>query len=232
MKKVFVGIAVLAALALMAGPARGSSFRPLLEQERAAIGATHVLEVDYADMADATTTNAAYTNSFDVAAKTAVRVVAAVLETAFDTGDTNYTGSLALTIGDTNDTDRLLGSMELASDGTEVFLKLGSPVSGAATTVAVGTNVSQTLTTNLIYDSTGAACSNAAGAEVYIVTASELNLETDDVYSGYTLTDGAYVYTAAETINCLFTPNAEESPSANTSGKVRVYFKIISNANW
>ena len=64
---------------------------------------------------------------------------------------------------------------------------------------AVVTNATLTLTTNLIYDSTGAACSNAAGESVYVVTwcvpaletgaitaTSALTPETGDFVSGIT----------------------------------------------
>jgi hypothetical protein len=215
--------AVIAMVLVMAGWAQAVTFRPLLQQERASIGATHVLEVSYADMSAATTTNAAYTNAISVAANSSVSVVALVLETAFDTANTNHTGSLALTIGDTNDTDRLLASTELASDGTEVFLKLGAPVTGAATTLNAWTNA--TLATSIITTVVDSA------TNTYTVVTNVTGVAAA-VYSGYTLTDGAYVYTAAETVNCIFTPNAEESPSENTSGKVRVYFRILDKTEW
>lgn len=159
-----MGLVIVTMLA--ARLALASSFRPLPEQERANIGATHVATVTYADLTETNTNTAqTLTNVFAVAAKEGVQLVAMQLVTAFDTGNTNYTGSVLVTVGDGTDTDLYLTSAELASDGTEVWLKYG--------------------------------------------------------------TTGRKVYTAADTIDFVFTPNSDEALSANTAGEVRFYFKVI-----
>lgn len=101
-------------------------------------GATHVVEIDYQDLTT-TTTNTAQTLTVAVLAKQAVEVVASVLETAFVDTATNGNNTLTLTVGDGTDADLYLASQELASDGTEVWLKYGRNVwnSGSATNVTL-----------------------------------------------------------------------------------------------
>jgi hypothetical protein len=117
------------------------------------------------------------------------------LRTAFDTENTNYTGSVLVTVGDGADADLYLTSTELASDGTEVWLKYGRSVqaatSGVVTQVVAGVTNAITVLTALTDDSTG-----------------------------------RKVYTADDEIEIVFTPNAEEALTANTSGEVRFYFRI------
>lgn len=211
MKKQKCRMMVLAMALLMAGWATAAEFRPLLEQERANLGATHEVTIKYSDLATGTTTNTALTltNVFDVATNAAVQLVAMQLITAFDTGNTNYTGSLAVEVGDGTDADLYLTSTELASDGTEVWLKYGrSPLAvSTATTYLTNTITYLGASTNLLTNTIVYASSVATTA-------------TDDSY-------GRKVYTSADTIDFKFTPNAEEAVSANTSGEARFYFKIV-----
>jgi len=169
---------ILMILALGALVAGAAEWRPVaLEESAANGGATRVLTVDYADLTTAAT-NTAQTLTVAIPAKCAVRLTAMVLDAAFDTANTNYTGSLAVTVGDGSDVDLYLTSTELASDGTEVWKKFGNTAwnSGTATNV--------------------------------------------------TFAYGSKVYTAADTLDFIFTPNAEEAVSANTSGAMKFYFYL------
>ena len=110
----------------------------LLEQART--GATRVYVVEHSDLTD-TNANTAQTLAVSVPAKTAVQFVMMELETAFDTGNTNYTGSLAVKVGDGTDDDLYLTSTELASDGSEVWKKFPPvPTVTAVTTIGATTN--------------------------------------------------------------------------------------------
>ena len=115
-------LAGVAMVLLVAGWTQAASFRPLPEQEQVNLGATHVLTMTYADFTETTTNTAqTFTNVFAVSAKEGVQLVAMQLKTAYDTGNTNYTGSCAVTVGDGADADLYLTSTELASDGTKCF---------------------------------------------------------------------------------------------------------------
>ena len=197
-------IAAMLAWASVAG-ATAIDGRVLSLQERAAhAGATHCFTVDYSDLAT-TATNTAETLTFAVSAKQSVRFVSMKLDTAFDTGNTNYTGSLAVTVGDGTDADLYLTSTELASDGSEVFFKFDSGYSSTVTvtpttTALVYLGATTNLTTNTVVTSIAAAYSPGAL--------------------------GRKVYTADDTIDFTFTPNTEEATSANTSGLVKFYMII------
>ncbi len=142
MKK-FMMILITALLAF-AGFTQAAEWRTLSSEEAALTGANRVYTVDYSDLTTATT-NTAQTLTVSVPDKSAIRFVMMKLEKAFDTGNTNFTGSLAVKIGDTSDDDLYLTSTELASDGTEIWKKFGNTVwnSGQATnvTLAYGSKV-------------------------------------------------------------------------------------------
>jgi hypothetical protein len=177
--------------------AAGGNWSPLPVSEMAAKGATHVYTIKYSDLAASTSTNTAviYTN-VAVKAKQGVECVAEMLVTAFDTGNTNFTGSTLLKVGDSTDDDMYLTSTELASDGTEVFLKRG-------------VREAQTLTLT----TASVAATNGTFACVTNVTIAAVA--------------GQKVYTSDAKLYFTLTPNAEEALSANTSGEVRVYFRIF-----
>jgi hypothetical protein len=172
-------------------------------------GATHVAVIDYADLASYTTSNTAAVITNAILAKTGVEFVELMLDTAFDTGNTNYTGSVAVKVGDGSDDDLFLTSTELASDGSEVFIKYGPPNSATvASTVTKQTYVLPAIladgTTNAIALVTNATVASTA-------TAGEL---------------GYKVYASAGSLVFTLTPNSEEALSANTSGSVRLYFRL------
>ncbi|MFA7333532.1 MAG: hypothetical protein WC130_04470 [Kiritimatiellia bacterium] len=224
---------------------QAASFRPLLEQEQAHLGATHVATITYADFTETNTNTAVtLTNVFAVAAKQGVQLMAMQLKTAFTTGNTNYTGSVLVEVGDGTDADLYLTSTELASDGTEVWIKFGRSVQAA--TAAVSTNVTGvaaqtasytnitgwTLQTQTMTDTNGVTALCITGlvattqvqvpaTNVAVTSAAQTRLSalTDD-------STGRKVYTAVDTIDFVFTPNAEEALEALTAGEVLFYFKI------
>jgi hypothetical protein len=204
---------------LAAGLAQAASFHPLTEQERANLGATHVATFTYADFTETTTNTAqTFTNVFAVAAKEGVELVAMQLATAFDTGNTNYTGSVLVEVGDGADADLYLTSTELASDGTEVFLKFGRSVQAA--TSVISTNVTGLTLQTVTLDGTNATALVVTNVVATTEAQTRLSALTDD-------STGRKVYTADDKIEFVFTPNAEEALSANTSGEVKFYFKVI-----
>lgn len=206
MKKMMIGIVGL--VAVVASVASAASFRALSVEEMAAMGATHVAKYEYSDFAACTTTNTALTltNSVAIAAKDAVECVGLVLEKAFDTGNTNYTGSVLLTVGDSSDADLFMTSTELASDGTEVWFKFGREDVETITSTVTKHTVSLT-------DTNGVTALSMTNATVASTAAAGVTARK--------------VYTAANNIIFTFTPNAEEALSANTVGSVKVYFRIL-----
>lgn len=115
-------------------PVWAVTVRPLTEQERSTTLATHEVVLSHADLTTEATNTAQVVTLFETEAKAAVELVSMVLLEAFNTGNTNHTGSTLLEVGDAGDADRLLDSTELNSDGTEVWFKYGRRQSSAAIT--------------------------------------------------------------------------------------------------
>ena len=199
MKK-FMAMSLVLAVVTVAGAVQ---FQPLSVPEAAWLGATHKAIITEADLTTATTNTAqALTNA--IPAGTAVECVGMRLVTAFDTANTNYTGSLALIVGDGSDTDLFLASTELASDGTEVFVKYAPPHSATV-------SYTSAILTNVLY--------NGATGNVTVVTG---------VTGAATVGElGRKLYASAGSLVFTFTPNTEEAVSANTKGEVEVYFRLI-----
>lgn len=186
--------------AMLVAPVLASQWGALSVPEMAAkAGATHVAIYEYSDFTtSATNTAQAFSNA--IPANTGVECVAMYLDKAFDTANTNYTGSLTLTVGDASDADRFLTSTELASDGTEVFVKYGQPAysqSGMSVTNLVTLNASTNAQTNAL------------------ITISSL------------VPSGQALYTTATNIVLTFTPNLNEAVADNVQGSVRVYFRLF-----
>lgn len=95
---------------------------PVTTQERATWGATHFIRITHEDLTTTATNTAQAITNFSVSANSAVEFKAMVLETPFETGNTNFTGSTLLTVGDGSDADLYLASTELNLDGTEVYV--------------------------------------------------------------------------------------------------------------
>lgn len=108
---------------------------PLSIEERAMHpGATHRAVIKAADLTEATANTSQALTGPTVPANTGVAVVKVILKTAFeDASDENF-NTTPLTIGDVGDTDRLLTSVELNDNGTEVIVAF--PTSPAAATYA------------------------------------------------------------------------------------------------
>ena len=183
---------------------QAANLTPLDSREAALMGATHVLRINTEDLAASTATNTALiiTNNV-ISAKEQLECVGMVLDTAFDTGNTNYTGSVALTVGDSSDADLYLTSTELASDGSEVFIKAGRADANTPTL---------TLQRVTLTDTNG-------------VIAGVVTNATTSMASGVI---GKKVYTSADYIKLTLTPNTEEALSANTAGAFRLYFRKFS----
>lgn len=152
-------IAAITAVFVLCLTAQAASLRPLgVEESVLRAGATHEARVTYEDF-DTSTTNTAEAITFGVVSNTGVQVMYAKVHTPFDTGNTNYLGSLALTVGDGGDADRYLASMQLASNSTNDWVKYGNTAwnSGTAsnmtfaygyTTYSINTNITFTFTPN------------------------------------------------------------------------------------
>ncbi len=142
MKKSAMFIIALMGLCLFA---QAAEWRATDMMEQARTGATRVFVVEHSDLTE-TNANTAQTLTVSVPAKAAVQFVMMELETAFDTANTNYTGSVAAIVGDGTDTDLYLTSTELASDGSEVFKKFPvTSVATAVTTIGATTNTTVTV---------------------------------------------------------------------------------------
>ena len=218
---------LMIALLAVAGFAQAAAeWRPTDVAEAALTGANRVYTVDYADLTT-TDTNTAQTLTVSVPAKAAVQFVMMVLETAFDTGDTNYTGSLAVKVGDGTDDDLYLTSTELASDGSEVWKKFavanGGTIAVTPQTISVAAAPVLTLAGVAMTDTNGVTATCLTNVTV-ATTAYTVATNATATYTAGVL--GEKIYTAADTIDVVFTPNSEEAVSANTSGKVKFYFNV------
>lgn len=229
MKSKFISLIVFGILALgMNAPA--AQLVPLDSREAALVGATHVVRFSFEDFASSTDTNTALivTNLSPIAAKERVECVGMVLESAFDTGNTNHTGSVALTVGDSSDEDLYLTSTELASDGSEVFVKSGR--TDAETITSVVTKQVAAFLTGLTIQTVSLTDTNGitALAVTNIVTATANAMTNATVASSAAAgVLGKKVYTAADYLKFTFTPNVNEALSANTRGAVLVYFRKL-----
>lgn len=231
MKRTMTAVLVLAVLAVLgfggAAMADGK-LHPLGSVEMAAKGATHVIEVEYRDLTtSATNTAQVFTNG--LTAKTGVEFVGMHLDAAFDTGNTNFTGSVALTIGDASDADYYLTSTELASDGTEVWFKWPrANVDTAALTLAKQTFTNLTAVTQTsqeVFDY----FSNSVPVVVTNVaqTSAGYTVVTNVTLANTASTFGATYYATATNLLVTLTPNVNEALDDNTSGKVRLYFRLM-----
>jgi hypothetical protein len=205
MKKV---LAILAA-AMVAGLVSASTveLKPLSTAERASMGATHYAEFTKASFGTAATNTAeVFTNT--VPAKRAVEFVGMVLNPAFEgllTPTNHPATSLALKIGDGSDDDLFMASTELASDGTEVFVKYGPPNAYTITPTLSKTAITNDVINQVVTNVTAAA------------TAGELGRQT---------------FNSAGIIRFTFTPDADEATDDMSSGSVRVYFKVFDPTNY
>lgn len=123
MKKTIGLMTVLLFAAFAVQAATTISARTLSVQEQAKTGANIAFDVKYSDFST-TATNTAETLTFDVAAGQGFYVVYAKVKTEF-VGAAG-TDSLTLIVGDGDDADQFLTSMEMATESTEVSGKFGT----------------------------------------------------------------------------------------------------------
>lgn len=89
-------------------------------------GATHKAILTHADLTEAAVTTAQTIGLASLQPKMSVRCVKAQLIVPFSCSTDSANNSTALEVGDDGSVARFLASMELNSDGTEVFLKKGT----------------------------------------------------------------------------------------------------------
>lgn len=125
--KLLIAIAVMGLCALPF--AHASNLFPIND------GPANYCMVVTSDDFTATTTNATQTITIDMPADSGAQLIYMVMPVAFDTANTNATGSTTLQVGDGTDDDRYLTSTELASDGTEITMKFGTGTQGVYSAV-------------------------------------------------------------------------------------------------
>lgn len=223
-KTMMTGLMVLVTLAgvSLAGPT--AALRKLTINEAADRGATHAVTFRYSDFATYTGTNGTYytnTAAFPVLAKQGVELVAMVLTTPFEYTATNGLSSILVEVGDGTDTDLYLTSTEICVNGTEVFLKFGR-AGGQSDSVATATATS--VTTNFVQ-------ATAAGGAGTLSTNAVTFLSALSQTANTVASVGRKVYTAADTVDFLFTPTGTEwSLSQCNKGEVTFFFKITDAA--
>ncbi|MCK9599134.1 MAG: hypothetical protein M0R06_08845 [Sphaerochaeta sp.] len=133
-KKMKKALGFMAAALITAGPVLGASVRPVTLQERAFVGATHIVTIEHSDLTETNTGTAqTLTNVLNVAAKQRVELIGMELVTAFDAGN-NATGSVLVTVGDgAAGADFYLDSTEVDLNKTEVWAKYGRGYQGLTT---------------------------------------------------------------------------------------------------
>lgn len=92
--------------------------------ERVSNGFTDLIKLTHADLTEATANTAQTIEIANVRAGSVVKNAAVVLKTAFKDASDAAFNTTAITVGDDGDTDRLIASMELNENGTEVTYKV------------------------------------------------------------------------------------------------------------
>jgi phosphohistidine swiveling domain-containing protein len=127
------------------GMVQAKDLRPLLTEEKAAQMATHVVVIDYTDVASVTTSNTAATITFASAIPANTAVVGVRYELPQVWAATNSAmNSAALTVGVQSALTNIMKSTEMCVDGTEVYNKFGP--SDLATVYTTTTNLVVTVT--------------------------------------------------------------------------------------
>jgi hypothetical protein len=224
-------ISMVAALGL-AGPGLAWDWYPLSVPEMAANGgATHVALFDYEDFTGAESCWEAFTNA--IPAKRSVEFVALKLDTAFERTAAT-TSSVSLKIGDGSDDDLFLTATELASDGTEVFIKYGPPHGATVTSTATtqtddfGTALTMQTATITYMGVDFLGYTNTVVTNVLMTVAPAVtNLTIASSASAGEL--GRKLYAASGSLVFTFTPNLSEPEALAdmTAGQVRLYFRVF-----
>ncbi len=208
--------AALVALVSMCGfQASAAQFGPLGADTAAFYGANYMMELRYDDLPSGVATNTAVTftnlntranidgsttySAATIASNSTVEFVWAQLVTPFTSGNTNYTGSTLIAIGDSSSTTQFLGRTEFNVDGT--YSPIVRPASGVTIAIQAG---ALTATNGLVLPA-------QIVTNVTISSSAPPNSKTYTANSHFVLT---------------VTPNAEESVSGLSNGVLRAYFRI------
>jgi len=168
-----------------------------------------------------TTLNYAGTNAPTV---TVVPVLATNTIVYLDGSSNIVTNTIVYVASATATATLTAGSLAVATNATATAtLTAGSlAVATNATATATLTAGSLAVATNATATATLTAGSLAVGTNVAVTTAAQASVTA--------LTDSAQgrkVYTVDDTIDFVFTPNAANALSENTTGEVKFYFKVI-----
>lgn len=244
MKKFVIGMLMVG---LLVAPAFAAGVYRLPTGQKAEEGATHIVKIDYSDLTTTTSNTAQTLTTLNVDPRMGVEFKSMMLVKPFQIlVNTNYTASLALTVGDGTDLDYYLASTEIDEQGTEVYLEFGRD-----RTTAFGTNTALTTAncaTNLALSYFAAVTNvtlttvNFAESGTNVVTA--VTLHTTNVLTAATVqtvaaatavalqTANGFVgapkklYTASDTVDFTFTPNQEGIVNNYTNGEVWIYFRL------
>lgn len=151
-KKIMVVVGLVIGLV---GLAQAADFRQLLNEEKAALGATHVAVLDYADVTSVTATNTSATVTITNAVG-AYSALAGIWYELPQTWGYTFTGAaitngmtnVTLTVGVPSSTTNCLTSTEMGSSGTTVYSKWGQ---GPAAFITMNT----VATTSLVFTVAG-----------------------------------------------------------------------------
>ena len=137
-------LSVFAVAILVAGFAMQASAAPELRalpwQSAIKYGATHVLEIDHADLEAYTATNTTVIFTNTVNAPCAVEFRGMVLDTAFDSTVQTNALSMLLNAGYSSDADKWIDDKQVAGDGTEIKFSFGGDYTVATATTGPATN--------------------------------------------------------------------------------------------
>lgn len=139
-----------------------ASLIPLNVEAMAEHGATHVFVFDHTDLTETTVNTAQTLDVVTLGAGQTIEGVKAKLLVDFQDASDAAFNTTPIELGDSGDADRLLASMELNVNGTEVDVKAGTGTIAAPTTsttyqVTVGSMIGKSLS-NI----------DAGKAEVYV----------------------------------------------------------------
>jgi len=127
--------------------AQAARIYPLPEEQKANLGATHMVKYTYEDFTETVVDTAETFSEFTVEAKQGIEVVAVMLKTAFDAPVGS--NALVVTVGDGTDADLFVSSMAISTNGT-VWLKYGRGMWTTATSQTFLTNVAETASTVVV----------------------------------------------------------------------------------
>jgi hypothetical protein len=223
-------IALFVALSVM--PVVAATYRQLPEQTKAALGATHIVTIEYSDLTETNASTAqSLTNIVSIPAKRGVQGICAVLTQPFGGGTTNIT-SIALKVGDGTDDDLYLSSTEIAENATEEYFKWGNwTFNSASTTIAAWTNATGSATKTYLTNSwtyLNASSNVVTNSIIYMSDVSvALTPETGNALNSYSVSQGNYVYTNTTPLKFTFTPTGISGLSTLTNGEVKIYLRVL-----